>query len=255
MDQETKNRLERVSNLGLYFHDTQPRWEGIPAVKSRIRSFLIEQAKLPLPTPDADRDNKVTTGVRKQAKESKDTARTQLRTELVPVAASLHLWLADPANLPPDAEAAEKQLALAAKLDITGPSRLKNMATLKLLGLAQHAINALDLVPAADLEAFDLSATDTADFEAAAARFGLRRNKPRATAQQLANAAVTLDQQLDVLETFVEGELTKAIDTRRKKDPEFVRGFKQAYKLIDRRGSHAAPTKPAPDAPDAPAGQ
>lgn len=36
------------------------------------------------------------------------------------------------------------------------------------------------------------------------------------------------------------GELKKAVDTRRVKDPEFVSGFKRAYRLTDRSATRTA---------------
>ena len=114
------------------------------------------------------------------------------------------------------------------------------MATLTLLGLAQLALDALVLVPAKDLEGFDLTPADTADFEKAAGLFGLRRNAPTDAARNLREQATSLEDRLDVLEEYVEDELRKAVETRRRKDVGFVQGYKDAYKLNDKRGARKA---------------
>ena len=241
MEQRLKNRVERLANTSLFFQQTRLRWESFPAVSKRINHFLTEQGKLPTPPPDADRGETVTTGARAAAKDGKDEARANLALHLVPVAASLGLWLRDPDNQPADPLQAEAQRALAARLNIRQPSRLTTMATLALLGLAQVTLDALVLVPAKDLEDFDLSADDTADFEKAAGLFGLRRNAPGDAARNLREDATSLDEKLDVLEAYAEDELKMAVDTRRRKDSGFVKGFKDAYKLIDKRGARKTP--------------
>ncbi len=253
MDQDTKNQLERHDNLKTFFQDTKPRWEGVPALKKRVDGYLSRQGALPAPPPDADRDNPITTGAQRGATLDKGTARQTLATLLPPVAASLHLWLLEKDNLPADELAAGKQRALAAQLNIRQHSRLVRMGAGGLIGLAQVAIDALDRVPPADLAEYDLTTTDTADFEAAAALFGIRRGQPKAAQNAASTAAEKLDRDLDDLDDYVLGELKTAVNTRRVKDPDFVSGFKKAYRLTDRRGARKG--KKGGDGGSAPAPQ
>ena len=58
-----------------------------------------------------------------------------------------------------------------------------------------------------------------------------------------------LDLDLDTLDDYVMGELKKAVETRRLKDPTFVSGFKRAYRLTDRSASRTP--KPTPGTPPA----
>ena len=249
MSQDVKNQLERHDTLHTYFRETKSRWEGIPALKKRIDAYFTRQGALPKPAPDADRDNTVTTGARPGATQDKATARQRLAELLPPVAASAHLWLLDAAHLPADQLAAAKQRAVAAQLDIRRPSQLLRMGAGALIGLAQGAADALDLVPAADLADYDLTAADTQEFEDTAALFGVRRGQPKAAQVAASTAAEQLERDLDDLDDYVTGELRKAVDLRRVKDPGFVSGFKKAYRLTDRRATRTAKPKPGP-APD-----
>ena len=92
-------------------------------------------------------------------------------------------------------------------------------------------------MPKADLAEYDLTDADTKDFEDAAALFGVRRNQPTTAANADTTTAETLDETLSDLDTYVRGELRKGVDIRRTKDPKFVRGFKRAYRLNDRRAT------------------
>lgn len=236
MEQDTKNQLERHGSLAAFFEQTRARWENIPALKLAIEAYLTRQQQLPKPPPDVDFGNKATTGALSGATQDKATARTALVSQLVPLAAAEHLWLAKPANAPADETAAARQRELAARLDIRRPSMLGTMAGLLVVGLADAALQALDLVPAAHLAAYEITDNDVKDFEKTAETFGLRRGAPRAVVVLSAIAAETLDLTLDELDAYVTGDLRKNVDTRRFKDPEFVRGFKRAYTLVDRRG-------------------
>lgn len=244
MDQNTKNQLERHDTLQTYLRDTQARWEGVAALKKRVDGYFARQGALPKPAPDTDRDNTVTTGAQQGATRDKGTARARLAALLPPIAASVHLWLLDAANLPADELAAGTQRGLAAQLDIRRPSALLKMGAGGLQGLAQVALDALALVPVADLADYDLTAADTQEFEATAALFGLRRGQPKAAQVVAGTAAEQLDHTLDELHEYVVGELKKAVETRRVKDPEFVSGFKKAYRLNDRRATRTAKPKP-----------
>lgn len=249
MDQNTKNQLERHDTLQTYFRETKARWEGIPALKKRIDGYFSRQGALPNPAPDTDRDNTVTTGARQGATQDKATTRQQLAELLPPIAAGVHLWLLDADHLPADELAATKQRAVAAQLDIRRPSALLKMGAGALLGLAQVAADALDQVPVADLAEYDLTAADTKAFEEVAALFGVRRGQPKAAQIAAGTSAEQLHLDLDELDDYVTGELRKAVDLRRAKDPEFVRGFKRAYRLPDRRATRTA--RPQPPLPGA----
>ena len=252
MDQDTRNQLERHISLRAYLDETKPRWTVVPALQKLINRYFSRQGALPAPPPDADLGNDVTVGARRGTTQAKTSAHTELATLLPPTAATLHLWLIDTDHVPADETQAAHQRALAAQLDIRRPSSLRNGAAATLVGLAQVALEALVLVPAADLADYDLTAADTAAFEAAAATFGLRRGQPRVAQVTASTAAGVLNQTLDDLDHYVLSDLKKGIETRRVKDPGFVTGFKKAYTLIDRRGGRrggAGSPAPAPPTP------
>jgi len=218
MDQRTLNTITRFDKVKAFL-------DGHPAIVASVGALAAAAATyaglLALLPKTAATPMSATEG----ATEDKFKARMNVAELLVPLLSALKLHYKQAGNL-------ERARAM----DLTRPSSLKTMATLRFNALAATALQYIDELPAGTLDSYNQKAADLDAFRAAATRFGIKKSSPTEARDTGKVAGDTIDEQVDDVRDYVEDDLRSAVNLVARTNPEFVRGFKQANKTDDLPG-------------------